>query len=736
MNLYSIPPLLNLGCFLLLAGITLFRGQRNAVNHLFLIICLLGSLLNIDILVAFNTSLSATALKMSRIDHFLLVYLLPVYIHFFHLYLNIRHRNWLVYSAYIYAFVLMCITPTPLYIGSMESHYFGFFAQAGPLYALFGFGGLFVTAYVLLLLYGAIRKEKQSARKSQLTYVFAGFGLMGAMNGLNVLPIYGYSVYPPGNLSFIPLILFGVGVLKYRILDLDILIKKGLIYTLLTTLLTCLYALIILIASKMMDGFNLSDSLYFPVVFFLIVAIVVGPLKDRIQKLIDRVFYKGKYDYQKTLKLASQAIASILNINEIATYLMDTIMDAMKIHTGSLYLTDASGSHFSSVTSGKASNHDLADGHLDRSSPLIQYLAGRGSPIIKRELSQKDSSSKSLVRHELDRLQGEIILPLIFKDSLNGFIVLSEKRSGDLFTAEDIDLLVTLANQTALAVENARSYEEIEDLNQNLEAKVRDRTKALQAALTEKERTQEQLIQSESLAAIGQLVAGTAHELNNPLASVTSLIQSAAEELSEWDGHTPPDELLIEDLQFAGKELNRAKDIVASLLGLSRQTQQYSEKVDINAVLVDALRVLRNQYKHLDINIEKRLDGNLPKVQGNFANLGQVAINIIKNAIQAMEGGSGTISLTTRRNPGSRTVEFECRDTGPGIPSSNRGDIFKPFFTTKEVGQGTGLGLYICHEIIRRHRGTVQLAQAAEGGAAFVVTLPIRDDSIDTPTPS
>jgi len=314
---------------------------------------------------------------------------------------------------------------------------------------------------------------------------------------------------------------------------------------------------------------------------------------------------------------------------------------------------------------------------------------------------------------------------LISKASLKGFIALGDKKSGDLYSNEDLDLLETLANQSALAVEIAHAYQTIERFNRDLEKEVAARTAELRTALHEKEKTQEQLIRSESLAALGQLVAGVAHELNNPLASVTSLIQTAIEDLEELKRKYPVDEDLLDDLQFADKELKRAKMIVKSLLDLSRQTQTYSEQVNLNTVIRDALRVLHNQYKQQQLNIVEAYDERLPTIQGNFANLGQVAINIIKNAIQAVADRNGRIFLTTRYDQTRDQVVFECRDTGPGVPAETRKDIFKPFFTTKAVGQGTGLGLYISHEIVQRHNGRLSLEDPADSGTLFIVRLPI-----------
>ncbi len=243
-------------------------------------------------------------------------------------------------------------------------------------------------------------------------------------------------------------------------------------------------------------------------------------------------------------------------------------------------------------------------------------------------------------------------------------------------------------------------------------------------ALLEKERTQEQLIQSESLAAIGQLAAGIAHELNNPLASASSLIQTDLELIQEQAEMREIDKSLLEDLTYARKELNKTKSIVKSILDLSRQTQTYQEEVNMNAVIDDALQVLYNQYKSLDVEIEKKYDPGLPPIMGNFSNLGQVLINIIKNAVQALPDGRGKITLSTSYRQKPKNVVVECRDTGIGIPPEMMKDIYKPFFTSKEVGKGTGLGLYVSHEIIKKHKGEIRIDSREGAGTTVTILLP------------
>jgi len=726
MTFYSIPPLLTLCCFLGLSGLAIFYGPRTKTNLLFFTICILGSFLYIDILFAFNATSAETALWVSRTAHFFVVYAFPAYIHFFHIYLNISGRKWLIRGAYAYAFFLMCLTPTSYFLESMQKHYFGYFPTAGGLYILSGLAVFLATLYVLILLVNSIRKETNSSHKNRLKYLFAGFGTMGLLNGFNVLTIFGYSVYPLGNLSFVPLIVFAVGLFKHDLLDMGIFIKKSLVYSLLTAFLTCLYALIIIIADKVFKNFNFSDSIYFPICFFLLIAFVFGPLKSKIQVVIDRIFYKGKYDYQKTIKRVSQLIVSVLDYEEIGKLLMDTIVDTMKVRHCALFLRDTSGSSFIDFSTRGEPIDQGRSILINNHTSVIKFMKNQHSPVVRKNLKKKISELEMPdVLKDMKRLGAEIVLPMIFEGNLNGFIVLGEKLSGDLFTREDMDLLETLAGQSSLAVENARSYKSLNDLKETLEKKVEERTIDLKHALSEKERTQEMLIRSESLAAIGQLVAGVAHELNNPLTTVTSLVQATIEDIEKWDEQHPFEPDLIDDLKFADRELGRAKSIVASLLGLSRQTQTYSEAVSINSVVKDALRIMHNQYKHHGLEIVENYDPDLPDIHGNFANLGQVALNIIQNAIQSVIHNNGVITLDTWFDTDKRQVVFSCKDTGPGVPESVRQDIFKPFFTTKEMGKGTGLGLYICHEIVRKHAGTLKLRDSDGPGAVFEVKLPI-----------
>ncbi len=725
-NPYSVPPLLNLACFSVLIGVTAFRGARSRLNRLFLAICGFGILLNIDIVFAFHTASAEAALTVSRADHFLLVFSLPVYIQFFHTYLRIERRKRLEIAAWVFAAVLMVVSPSSWFISSMQRTDYGFFARAGLLYPVFGLAGLMVTVYVLVLLSRAAASETLPGRKNRLQYLLIGFGLMGFLNGLNVFPVMGWQMYPPGNLSFIPLIVFAFGLFRYDLLDLGFLVEKSVVHAGISAVLTVGFAVVLLTANVFFKDQTAAASVGFPILLFFIVAGFIGPLQNRLRKAVDRRLFPRRYDFRKTLAAASRSITAVLNADRIGRTVVGALKSALQVESctlfdrqhagGRLVLVAAQRPEGPSMTRPEARALEMLGRNIDQlPGPWIQSrLEGPGADTAAGRLAES-----------MNALSAEIALALPFSDRNPGLLLLGKKCSGRMFTPEDIDLLQTLAGQTSTALENARFYQEMKHMNQALEQKVAEKTRDLKAALTEKERTLEQLIRSESLASLGQLVAGVAHELNNPLASVKSLLQSIAEDLAEDAAACDPQGDRGEDLRFADRELGRAQQIVSSLLGLSRQGQAYTEAVDLNVVVRDALRVLYSQFKTLQITIVEDLAPALPPIEGNFSNLGQVVLNLVKNAVQAMEGATGQIRLKTRHLPDARQVAFECIDSGPGIDMFLRNDIFKPFFTTKPPGQGTGLGLYLCHEIVRRHGGRILLTHADGPGARFTVQLPV-----------
>ncbi len=717
---YVIPPLLGFIVLLGIALISLLKGAGKQANLLFAGICLLGAFLNAEMALVSILPDERLALFVDRTVHFFFVFSVPVYIRFVHVFLGVHGRRWLEISALLVSIAFLTIIPTDLYISGFHYYYFGRIARAGVLFHLFSATAVSTVVYCLALLYRAMRRTPDNQTKNRIKYIFGGLGFSALLLTCSILPVSGVPVYPLGNFSFIPAVFLAFGILKYDLLDIGALIRRGTGYFVLTGVLTVLYILVIFLFHAFFLTTGGSESFVLSLILAVIIVLIFNPLRERVQKLIDHLFFRGRYDYRELLREISSRLTTLLSLPQIKEMLIGAIAGALQVERVILIIAEGGRFRLYDESSGKGGEAP------PKEIPLLIRILEKEKRPVSRAAAEKHiegNEERETMAGLFNRLGAALVVPLPAREGLTGMIALGQKRSGELFVDEDLELLSTIANQAATAIENAQSYEALEALNSDLEQKVAERTAALRKAMKERERTQDQLIRSESLAAIGQLVAGTAHELNNPIAGAMSLVESSVETIEGWKLQAENPDEILDDLRFSLGELRRAGAIIRSLLDLSRQTQTYVERVDMNRAVDDALLVLYNQYKNMDAEIKKDYEV-LPPVKGNYANLGQVLINIIRNALQALPDGKGEILLKTRYVAAADTVVIVCRDTGRGVPAASLKDIFKPFFTTKVVGRGTGLGLYISHEIIRRHGGQIRVESEEGEGTVVTVELP------------
>ena len=237
--------------------------------------------------------------------------------------------------------------------------------------------------------------------------------------------------------------------------------------------------------------------------------------------------------------------------------------------------------------------------------------------------------------------------------------------------------------------------------------------------VTDQKMLQEQLIQSEKMSAIGQLVSGVAHELNNPLAGISAFAQ-----LLLAEKRFPPDQRTAAETIYS--EARRASRIVQNLLTFARQHKAEKVQTSINQVLDDTLELRGYELRVRGIDVRREYDEALPDTMGDAHQLQQVFLNLITNAEQAMERAEGRHHrLTVRTRRAGDAIRIEIEDTGSGVPANLLERIFNPFFTTKPTGHGTGLGLSISLGIVREHEGRIWAENASQGGARFVVELPV-----------
>ena len=224
-----------------------------------------------------------------------------------------------------------------------------------------------------------------------------------------------------------------------------------------------------------------------------------------------------------------------------------------------------------------------------------------------------------------------------------------------------------------------------------------------------------QLMESDRLAAVGELVAGVAHEVNNPLSSISAFAQILLRDESLSASQR-------DSIEVIRSETTRASQVVKDLLTFARRSEPERAPLDLNGVIGRSLRMRQYQFSETAVQVETDLEPNLPAVLGDSRQLQQVCLNLLTNAIQAMRPAGGVLRVRTLSTDG--TVRLEVRDSGPGIPAAARAHVFEPFFTTKREGEGTGLGLSVSYGIVNAHGGTIEIADTGPAGTTFRVILP------------
>ncbi|MFH0926345.1 MAG: ATP-binding protein, partial [bacterium] len=377
----------------------------------------------------------------------------------------------------------------------------------------------------------------------------------------------------------------------------------------------------------------------------------------------------------------------------------------------------------------------LNDFQLEANASLVNVLKRKKNLFIKNELESDNTPESKEALLTLEKNFTIVCIPVVIKDNLLGIINLGEKFTSEIYSNEDLDLLSTLANQLAIALENARTYEELsmtytelEGYKTRLEEKVKEKTAELKE-------TQTQLVHSTKLASIGQLAAGMAHEINTPLFVLNNCLEifnqgindlKADLSLSTFNQVHPN---LTKFVGTGKNTLQRIQKIVDALLGFSRKNREGLDFIYINEGIDDTLVMLEHLMKDNDINVHKGYEA-IEKIEADLQQLNQVFMNLFTNAAHAIKtkrekGDScGNIWVKTYKN--GEYINIIFKDDGIGIPQDIQDQIFDAFFTTKQVGEGMGLGLNISYNIIKNHNGNIEIESKEGEGASFVISLPGR----------
>jgi signal transduction histidine kinase len=531
----------------------------------------------------------------------------------------------------------------------------------------------------------------------------------------------------PINLMAITVPLFygsiAYAIVRHDLFDIDALVKQAVVYGTLTLGITGAYAGSVALATELAPGLVQAAGRYLQIGLVVLAAAVFEPARHRIQQAVDALFFRRRVDYRHTVGELSAALTSLLDLDEIVTRIGRTVTDGFQITAFGVVLWEDDGTRLHVYRPGAERmeqrlgptladlRHRLADVPFVHASPVANV-----APLTDELLLQPGTAA-------------ELILPLVLGGRVVGAFGLGARRSGRPFSQEDVELLSTLAAQSAIAIENARSYRSLQDLNAELEQKVQQRTADLEASLDELKNAQHQLVQAEKMASLGVLVAGVAHEINNPVSFIVNSIVPMKERVGELRtaitqhpelGVGPALADLEEAVALVGEGAVRTAGIVTDLRAFSRLSDGATVATDIHESIEVGLRLLRPRWA--DRVTVHRQYGSLPPIQASPGQLNQVFMNLLANACDAI-AGSGTVWITTEAD--EQRVRITIRDDGAGIPKEQLSRIFDPFFTTKPQGKGTGLGLSISHGIVAGHGGEIRVTSETGPGTTVTVTLPI-----------
>jgi signal transduction histidine kinase len=498
-------------------------------------------------------------------------------------------------------------------------------------------------------------------------------------------------------------------------------------YGVATLAITGLYALTITFADELVARYGVNTRNVQVLLLFLAI-LAFNPLRERLQGLVDRFFDRDRSRYRLAVGEISEAMVSMLSLEEIGDRILLALTDTMGVSRAMVMLFDETDRVLRPAAwRGDWDAHDVETG-ISSDHPIWKSLWMRREELARGDFDDEpDPEKRERCWDVYDSFEVELLVPILFGVDLLGVIAVGRKLSGDHLASDDRQLLRTLANQSSIAIENAKAFDEIAKLNEELEMRVEERTRELQE-------TQTQLMQSEKLKSLGQLVAGVAHELNNPIGFVHANLQLIDEFVDkaatardagrseEADRHRAA----IKKLLGRSREgTERVKQIVQDLRTFSRMDRADLQRAQLTDEIDRTLALMEPRFKGA-IEVVRDYQA-IPEVLCFPGQLNQVFLNLLMNACDVLEEG-GRITIRTRPRQGGVLLEFE--DSGPGIPENVQSRVFDPFFTTKEVGKGTGLGLSLSHGIIERHGGRIQIFSEVDQGACFRIELPLEAPEI------
>lgn len=570
----------------------------------------------------------------------------------------------------------------------------------GPGIVLFAllFIGAPIAAFVEL-----IRKYRRShsIERLQLKYLIVGvaetFALLILTNfvAVVVFNFSGFVIFGPV-FSLILVGFISYAIIRHRLLEVRLVLARSVVYTVLVIMTAVLYVLGIFLISQYLFQVNVEfRQVVTYAVLALFVAFTFVPLKNFLENVTGRIFYKGNYNQHDLVFQLTKIIASTISLEELTEKTLTKLLNTLSISHGAFIIYRSR--RFTIFSEGAA--------HYEKERKTIDALYNLKKMVVFDE--EKSKKTKELMRH----LNVALAMPLFERSEKVGILLLGEKKSGQIYSQQDIGVLEIFASAISVAIQNAKSYEQIRKFNTTLKKEVNTATQDLKAA-------------NEKLRELGKqkddFMAVASHELKTPVTSIklyTNLLHNkflkmkdakSAESISRIDG-----------------QLNKLVNLINDLLDV---TKIESGKLRYNLEFFDLNELIKETAREMQVTTEHRIVSKLEKsesILGDRDRLGQVLTNFISNAIKYSPLADQIIISTSVHN---KSVTVSITDFGIGLSKQEQEKVFNRFYRgegEKEGYPGLGLGLYISSEIISRHKGRVRVESEKGKGTTFSFILPI-----------
>jgi signal transduction histidine kinase len=574
------------------------------------------------------------------------------------------------------------------------------YGTAGQLAWLSPLYNVSVIGLAVMRLYLAARTSS-GIRRAQANYMMVAI-VPPTVIGLHDFVGLFFTRYPGTQVMFVPMIpiasvfwasLVAYTILRYRLIDLDAAIIRGMTHALLLVIMVGPLALGIVAAEQAYFHTVHTEFSMVAIVICAIAVMVFPRVRQVTEGTLHGVLLRHSGDYRTSLFKFSRESSRILDLSELVGRLNEAMITALGVKRASVYLAESTGGcRLKGAKEAVETGDSRLPSTLEPQDPIVDWIKDVQEPLVREELQLEGRPLARHVAAAMESIGAEVALPMVTPERFEGIVFLGAKRTGSMFTQEDIEILTILANQLAISMENARLYADLK-------------------------RSRELIQRSDRLSAIGTMAAGLAHEIRNPLVSIRTFTQLLPERMED-------EEFRSKFLTLALSEVDRICALINELLAFARPAPAQLSRIDLNQCLEGICMLLESQSRNKGIQLKTKLRPNLRSMIADEDQVKQVVMNVVLNAIQACaEGGKVEVSSYENVVEEKAYLCIEIADTGRGIEREFLEHIFDPFFTTRR--DGTGLGLSIAHQIVTRHGGFIDVKSDVGRGTAFFINMPV-----------